>query len=238
MKPLAGEGSPLALRVVALAILLLGAAPAWAAPPERIRITYDTSYNNMVVAEVVEVLEHDGRTYSIVSELRGRGLLALAPVLRRSSRGRITPEGLRPDEYRDQRGSSWVVSARFDWNAHTITQEKNGNAETLAMPGVAQDPLSLAYGFAFFPPAGKAFEVARAEGRGVSQFRFSVAGSEKLSTPAGEMQTLRISKERDGPDDKAMDIWFAAERDYLPVRILIVDKDGTRADQVVTRIGK
>jgi hypothetical protein len=44
-------------------------------------------------------------------------------------------------------------------------------------------------------------------------------------------------KVRDGPDDKSTDIWFAAEHDFLPVRILVVEKDGTRSDQVVTRIG-
>jgi hypothetical protein len=41
---------------------------------------------------------------------------------------------------------------------------------------------------------------------------------------------------RDGPDDKSTDIWFATERDFIPVRVLVVDKDGTRADQIVTRI--
>jgi hypothetical protein len=52
------------------------------------------------------------------------------------------------------------------------------------------------------------------------------------------MQTLRVAKVRDGPEDKSTDIWFAVERDFLPVRALIVDNDGTRADQIVTRIGK
>jgi hypothetical protein len=41
----------------------------------------------------------------------------------------------------------------------------------------------------------------------------------------------------DGPGDRATDIWFATERDHLPVRALVVDKDGTRADQVLARIG-
>lgn len=216
--------------------LLLVTGLAWGGPPERVRITYDTSYNGLVVAQVVEVLDHDDRTYSIVSQVKGRGILALAPVLKRSSRGRITPQGLRPDEYRDQRGDSWAVTAKFDWNARSIVQDKNGNVETLAMPGTAQDPLSLAYSFAFFPPTGKEFEFTRADGRGLSPFRFLVVGPEKLSTPAGELQTLHISKERDGPQDKTTDIWFATERNYLPVRILVVDKDGSRADQVVTRI--
>ena len=217
--------------------LVLWGTTLQSAPPERVKLTYDTSYNGLVVAETVEVLEHDSRTYVITSEVRGRGILALAGVLKRTSRGRITPQGLRPDEYRDQRGERWAVTARFDWSARLLTQEKNGTTETLAMPVTAQDPLSLAYSFAFFPPNGKEFEVTRADGRGLSPFKFVVVGSEKLGTPAGELQTLHISKEPDGPGDKATDIWFASERNYLPVRVLVVDKDGTRADQVVTRIG-
>jgi hypothetical protein len=34
-----------------------------------------------------------------------------------------------------------------------------------------------------------------------------------------------------------MEIWFAAERDFLPVRALVVEKDGTRSDLMVTHIG-
>jgi hypothetical protein len=105
------------------------------------------------------------------------------------------------------------------------------------MPATAQDPLSLAYTFAFVPPKGKEYDVTRADGRGLTPFRFTVVGNEKLATPAGGMQTLRVAKVRDGPEDKSTDIWFAVERDFLPVRVLIVDKDGTRADQILTRIG-
>jgi hypothetical protein len=119
-----------------------------------------------------------------------------------------------------------------------VTQEKNGKSETLKVPADAQDPLSLAYSFAFVPPKGKEYDVTRADGRGLTPFRFTVVGIEKLATPAGEMQTLHIAKLRDGPEDKATDIWFAAERDFLPVRVLVVDTDGTRSDQVVSRIGK
>ena len=91
--------------------------------------------------------------------------------------------------------------------------------------------------FAFVPPKGKEFDVVRADGRGLTPFRFTVVGNEKLATPLGEMETLHIAKVKDGPDDKSTDIWFATDRDFLPVRVLVVDKDGERADQVVTRIG-
>lgn len=230
--------SSIAFRRAGVAALALWTAAGQAAPPGRITLHYEMSRNGTVLGNVVETLEHDGRTYAITSELKGRGILALFGPLKRTSRGRITPEGLRPDEFRDERGSSWAVSAKFDWTAHSVTQERKGkSSETLKMQGTAQDPLSLAYNFAFAPPKAKEYDVTRADGRGLTPFRFTVVGNEKLATPAGEVQTLRIAKVRDGPEDKSTDIWFAAERDFLPVRVLIVDNDGTRADQIVTRIG-
>jgi hypothetical protein len=228
---------PAPLRHAGIAALALWTGAAQAVPPERITLTYELKRNSLVI-DVSETLEHDGRTYVITSEGKGRGILALFGVLKRTSRGRITPQGLRPDEFRDERPGGWTVSAKFDWDARSVTQEKNGKSETLNMPSTAQDPLSLAYSFAFVPPKGKEYDVMRADGRGLTPFRFTVVGTEKLVTPAGEMQTLHIAKLRDGPEDKSTDIWFAAERDFLPVRVLVVETDGTRSDQVLTRIGK
>jgi hypothetical protein len=218
-----------------LAALFVFAA-AHAGPPEHIKITYELSVKGMA-GDAVETLEHNGKTYTIVSETRGKGILATIGVLnKRTSRGHITPQGLRPDEYRDERPFGWVASAKFDWEARTITQGRKGKSETLPLPATAQDPLSLAYTFAFLPPKEKEYDIIRADGRGLTPFRFAVVGNERIPTPLGEMQTLHIAKVRDGPDDKATDIWFATERDFIPVRVLVVDKDGARADQIVTRI--
>ena len=229
---------PVSLSIAGLAVLALWAAGAAALPPERVTLRYQMLRNGSAIGDLVETLEHDGRSYTITSELKGRGALAVLGSLKRTARGRITADGLRPDEFSDRRlGGAWVASAKFDWEARTVTQGRKGKAETAKMPGTVMDPLSLAYNFAFVPPKGKEYDVVRADGRGLSQFRFKVMGNEKLATPAGELQTLRIARVPDGPGDRATDIWFAAERGYLPVRALVVDKDGTSADQVLTRIG-
>src|SRR5215471_11293037 len=170
------------LSVIAVAANLAAFA-AYAAPPARVKVTYEISAKGMG-GEAVETLEHDGKIYSIVSEARGRGILAPIGVLnKRTSRGRITPQGLRPDEYRDERPFGWVATVKFDWEAKTITQERKGKSETLQMPPGAQDPLSLAYTFAFYPPKEKQFDIVRADGRGLTPFRFNVVGNEKLATP-------------------------------------------------------
>jgi len=219
---------------------LLG-APAFSVPPQHVTVQYEMSRNGSVMADVVETLDHDGHNYSIDSEVRGRGIYMLLGTLKRISKGRVDAKGLQPLEFSDQRGGRAAVVAKFDWNRRVVVQENDGKTESIDMSAAGQgtlmDPLSMAYAFSFVPPAGKDILAARADGRGITPFRFAVVGTEKLQTPAGEIMALHISKVRDGPEDKATDIWLSSERSLLPVRVLVVEKDGTRIDQVVTHIG-
>jgi len=71
------------------------AGAAWCAPPARVDLAYETSRNGLVLAEVLYQLEHDGRSYRITETSRGRGVLALRGTARRTSRGIVSPEGLK-----------------------------------------------------------------------------------------------------------------------------------------------
>jgi len=211
-----------------------------AAPPHRVRLHYDVSQNGMTMVEAVETLEHDGRSYRIQSEWQGKGLFALAArgKAKRSSQGAIDARGLAPREFRDQRGDGPLGVARFDWAKKVLTRERGGRTETEPLPEGTQDRLTLAYGFAFTPPAsgGGAFSVNIADTRGLSRNRYAIAGREMLKTAAGEFEALKLVKQREPGDDRGTEIWFALKRDYLPLRVLVIEKDGTRLDQIVTRI--
>ena len=214
-----------------------------AQPPHKLSLIYDLSYNGVVAAELTEVLEHDGKHFSLSSEGRGKGIGALfyRGAARRSCRGEVTSAGLRPLEYRDQRGDSPAAVARFDWIRKTLTQEYDGKSETADMVPPLQDRLSFLYNYAFQSSPdlkpGTEIRVSVADGKGLTQFHYVVAGTQVLKTPAGEFETVHLVKQRDGKEDKATEIWFASGRDHLPVRILIIEKDGVRIDQVLTRIG-
>jgi len=225
-----------------LAALAFAGACA-AQPPHKVSLTYDVSYNGMVAAEITEVLEHDGKNFSLTSEGRGKGIGALLyrGAAKRWCRGEVTSAGLRPLEYREQRGDKPVVVARFDWARKTLTQEHEGKNETTGIVPPLQDRLSFLYNYAFQPSPdlkpGKEIKVTVTDGKGLTQFQYNVAGSEMLKTPAGELQTVHLVKQRENKEDKGTEIWFASGRDYLPVRILLIEKDGVRIDQVLTRIG-
>jgi hypothetical protein len=225
-----------------VAVCLFAGACA-AQPPHKVSLSYDLSYNGLVAAELTEVLEHDGKTFSLTSEGRGKGIGALfyPGVAKRSCRGEITSAGLRPLEYRDQRGDKPAALARFDWVKNTLTQEHEGKNETTNIVPPLQDRLSFLYNYAFQPSPdlkpGTEIKITLTDGKGLTRFQYNVAGREMLKTPAGELETVRLVKQLDSKDDKSTEIWFASARDYLPVRILVIDKDGARVDQVLTRIG-
>ena len=214
-----------------------------AQPPHKLSLTYDVSYNGLVAAELTEVLEHDGNSFSLTSEGRGKGIGALLyrGAAKRSARGEVTGAGLRPLEYRDQRGDKPAAVARFDWARKTLTQEHEGKSETTNMVPALHDRLSFLYNYAFQSSPdlkpGKQIKITVTDGKGLTQFQYDVVGTQLLKTPAGEMETVHLVKQRENKEDKGTEIWFASGHDYLPVRILVIEKDGVRIDQVLTRIG-
>jgi hypothetical protein len=240
------EGSGFVSAFAALASAL-GAALAHAAPPQRVTLEYDLSHNGTAMAQVVETLQHDGRRYALASEVKGKGLYALvrSGSARRNSQGEVTAAGLRPSEFRDRRGDRPESVARFDWTKGTLLQGEDGRGELQPMPSAGSlaegaglsDRLSFLWSFAFSPPTGKEVRAVLSDGKGLSSFRYAVAGSEILKTAAGDIETVRLVKQRQPGDDRGTEIWLANRRDFLPVRILVIEKDGSRIDQVVTRIG-
>jgi negative regulator of sigma E activity len=74
------------------------------------------------------------------------------------------------------------------------------------------------------------------DGKGIADYAFEVAGRERLKVPAGEFEALRLAQKTERSGDRSREVWLDPARSYLPMRVLIVQKDGTRIDQVATRI--
>ncbi len=226
------------IRIAAFAALLALSAGAFALPPQKLNVQYQMSRNGTVMVEVSETLAHDGKSYRIESDARGRGVFALSNrgSVKRASRGSISADGLRPLEFRDQRGDRAPDVARFDWARRVVIEEHEGKTETIPITGPTQDRLSFLWSFAFVPPGGREIVLDVADGRGMSRFRYAITGTEMLKTPAGEIETMKLVKQRDPGDDRGTELWLAVRQHFVPVRILVVEKDGTRLDQVATRL--
>lgn len=209
------------MRKLFFSIAISTAAAASAAPPQKVEIVYDLGRNGMNLAEVSHRLEHDGKAYKLTENVRGKGVLALKGDITRTSTGVVAADGLRPKHFEDKRSGRDTVQASFDPAAKTPTMQQ-------------QDQLSVVWTFAFAPP-GKEVAVSVADGKRVSHYTYQPAGREKVKTPAGEFDAIKFVKKKERPEDKVTEVWIAADR-QIPVRILIVDKDGTRMDQVAAKI--
>ena len=209
------------MRNICLTIVLSSASVVLAAPPQKAEVVYELARNGMALAEVTHRLEHDGKAYRLSENVRGKGVLALKGDIDRSSQGAIAADGLRPRHFEDKRSGRDTLKVEFDPAAKTPALRQ-------------QDQLSMVWTFAFAPLTKEA-GVSVADGKRVSEYAYQPAGREKVKTPAGEFDALKFVKKRERPEDKATELWIAAER-QIPVRILIVDKDGTRLDQVATKI--
>lgn len=206
----------------ATAISLGLCAAAQAAPPQRVEIGYEVARNGLVLAEVNQRLEHDGRTYRLSETWRGKGALALRGEAVRSSRGTVAADGLRPQKFEDKRTGRDTRQAEFDPAAKTPTL-------------LRQDGLSFLWTFAFAPPTGPV-TVSVADGKRTTSYTYQPAGRERVKTPAGEFDALKLVKRKRNPDDKGTEVWLAVERNFVPVRLLVIDKDGTRLDTLAAKI--
>ncbi|MCX7160383.1 MAG: DUF3108 domain-containing protein [Proteobacteria bacterium] len=213
------------------------ACAAAAVPAQRVEVAYELSRNGTAIAELVERLEHDGKTYRLSAQMKGKGLAALRGDASRTSRGTISPEGLLPTEFEDKRSGRDTARARADWQAKTLTlHAKEGASEAKPLPPDLQDRLSFTYSFAFRPQGSAPVPLSITDGKGVSTSVYEVAGRETLKTPAGEFESLRMARKKNSPEDRSSEIWLATKLGLVPVRVLVVEKDGTRIDQVATRV--
>jgi len=231
--------SPIALSVA----LLLAIAPSLAAResdqpvPPRVEIKYRMSIAGIVVGEGHDVLQHDGKTYSVVSESRTIGIAAIYRLLvRREAKGDVTAKGLRPLSFVETRNGRFTRSARFDWAAGFAELIDGEKKQTVRLPPNTWDAASLPWTFAFWRPNGKSVQIYMTDGRRLTEYKYAVLGYEKLATPLGELDTVHVKKIQENGDRRGLDAWLATDRLFLLARVRGTEKDGTVFDSIVQSV--
>ena len=215
-------------------LLISVAGLAFAEPPPRLEVTYLLTRNGSAMAEVVERLEYSNGNYQLTETWKGKGIYALLGSARRVSQGTISHNVLRPREFFDERSGRDTARAWFDWKTQTLTMQYKGNRGTEPLPANAQDRLSFLFALSLLPGNGDSVSYSIADGKGLSRHTYKVVGRERLRTPAGEFDTVKVA--RQGDDRETAELWLASERSYIPVRLLIQEKDGNRYDQFATAL--
>ncbi|MBI3432589.1 MAG: DUF3108 domain-containing protein [Hydrogenophilales bacterium] len=204
--------------------------------PQRLDLHYQLRYG-LAAGEQTLLWVNEGAHYTLTSVAGATGLTGLFYRGRfvQTSRGRITPRGLQPEEFWDQRGDK-QSSARFDAAHGEITlMPAQGEPRHFTYQGDVQDVLSLIFQLALTaPPPDGQLTSAVFNGKKLRNYTYEVRGEETLDTALGPLRTLHLA--RVASDDERFDIWLAIDRHYLPVRVLRVEGSGMEGELTIRSI--
>ena len=197
------------------------AAPAKVLPP-RLDLAYKVflGTQGFLIGDATYRFEHDGPDYRISTVGQARGLAALIVhgQGRIESRGRITPDGLKPEEFAIQRGGPDKREvARFDWNANTVTlhDDKREPLDALTF-----DPLTVLWQTYFTPPEGNEYRFSVATTRKVYRYTVTREGEERLAWRGGEVDTVRWHRVNQENKTEAW-FWLAPSMHFIPIKIRV-----------------
>ena len=197
----------------------------------RIDLRFQVHYGPASGEQTLVWVNEDGQHYTLISVAEATGLAGVfyRGKFVQTSRGRITSQGLQPEEFWDQRGDK-RSRARFDaaQGRLTLTPDK-GAPRHFEYQGEVQDVLSLFFQLALTapPPEGR-LTYTVFNGKKLRDYSYAVRGEVLLETAVGPLRTLHLARVTDG--DGRFEVWLAIDRNYLPVRVLRSDDKGNEVE--------
>lgn len=190
--------------------------------------TYSVGWGRNVLGEGVITLSADGDPDCYRFESRTH---PIAPVRwfygspRETSLFCVRDGQIRPKrfEYFNDKREKDNFTLDFDWFQRKVKTLYRGELTQRDLPEAAYDRfvIQLAGRLWAQQQQDKAqpepLELVMIDDDRIATYRFVIAGLEKVETPAGRFEALRV--DRVDRKDKSLHSWLAPERDYLPVKI-------------------
>ena len=200
--------------------------------PRSFSASYEFSRNGLNVGYVkrnLHVSSDGGYTFESVSEATGFISLFVRDKIFEHSIWTYANNRPRPSQYvyrRDGGRKERHVKLNFDWQEGVVTNTINDDPWQMHIPPDAQDKLLYQLTLMIDLKAGKQnlhYEIA--DGGTLKDYEFVILGQEKIDSPMGELDTVKLERVN---DVRHTTIWCAKSLDYLPVRIEQVEKDNSR----------
>lgn len=122
----------------------------------------------------------------------------------------------------------------FNQAANSVSGSYEGDSFNMDIEEHALDPLGFQVQLRQDLKAGKRdMTYAVADDGDFDHDRFAVLERETRSTRFGDLETIKVEKVRDKDSKRETLMWFAPELDYLLVRLLQVEPDGSRYEVVL-----
>jgi len=230
------------LAALAILFVALGATAAAGKPPA-FSADYQLSRNGFRVARATITLSYPSPDHYLYrSYTRPTRLVSWFRDDRRreSSRGLVSADSLRPLEYHYAlTGSDHPRHAdlRFDWKKAVVENAVGDHTWDMHIPSDTLDKLVVQLALMMDLGGGaRSVRFHVADGGKLKVYRFKVVGHARLTTPAGQFDTVKVERRR-SDNKQVTNLWCAPSLHYLPVKIERRDRpDGTRYRSVLQSV--
>lgn len=199
-------------------------------------LRYDTFFNGAQNQSGTIHWTTDGKTYRLVVSLP----VPFIGPLNYVSEGHIDAFGLAPDRYTEQRGRRPADITSFNRSTPHPSIGFTRRPDTIALPDGAQDRFSMIFQLAslvrgdparYQPGVTREFFVVDNDSGEV--WPVQTMGPDRVMRFDGPIDTVHFMRlpRRDG-DRRRIDVWLAPSFDWLPVRIMQTEPNGTQVELI------
>jgi hypothetical protein len=206
--------------------------------PQRLTIAY-ALVSSLVEGEAEYTWTRDGDRYEIAGNAQANGFftLFLEGSITQESRGRVTPEGLRPERFVERRGDRGEEGLDFDWAARTVRFRRGDSERAAPLTDSTVDWLTMIFQLAHAPQAPREGQALRVfTQRRLYEYRLRMVGTEEIEVPIGRVRAVHLRHDGARPAE-SVDVWLGIDQHYLPVKLRYpVARNRLLVEQVATRL--
>ena len=224
---------------VLAAVLVLGlnsASHSQSTPLTEYSATYEASANGLAATGTRSLTKTGANSYelsnSLVASLVGQTLAQMKQL----SAFELVDDQIQPQNYSyTLSGASHASHAiAFNWDAALAMSSEDDESWQIPLHSSVMDELSYqtAIRQALIGATGielnLTFEII--DGDEIETHEYRRAGNEVLSTPIGELTTVKLERVRDASDERVTEIWLATDWNFLLVRMEQLSNSGLRIE--------
>jgi hypothetical protein len=178
--------------------------------------------------------------YKASAEIRA---MIVGKILEEQSEGNIDVYGLAPSRFTEKRFRKEPTTTEFNRQSNEIIF--SASDQRYAIKGGEQDRHSIVWQLVSIArsmpakfKAGSTWNFTVAGRKDADLWKFKVGSQEKIKTPLGELNAIRVTKAGDTGKAQQVDIWLAPSLEWYPVKMRIAEPDGEYVEQTLESLSK
>jgi len=227
------------LKQIGFFLLVIFATPLVAEDIPDFSANYLVRLNGIQAGELKRSLKTDEsglRHFYSASQAKGVFAFFKPDLIEETSLWRLDNNKVRPHSYLYQRSGGKkdkTLAMQFDWQEGIVSIDDHKHPWELELEADTLD--KLVYQISLMRDLNKGVKKINyriADGGKLKTYRIKLLAHEVITTPLGQIDTVKLTRKRDKPGDRETTLWCAPALNYLPVKLEHVE-DGTNFTAVI-----